>query len=481
MSEPASPLLRQYHAIKKQHPQALLLFRLGDFYELFYDDAQVASRLLQITLTARNREKGQPVPMCGVPYHAAEGYIARLIRAGHRVAVCDQMEEAGPGKKLVRREVVRVVTPGTATEAGFLDPKENNFLAAVSRDANGATVGLAYVDLSTGDFRATEFSGPAAETRLRDELGILRAREVLLPRPASLFPAAGAPELSGLGAVETRLDDWIFHYEFATRLLEEQFRVATLEGFGVTRHPQAVSAAGAIVHYLRETSAIATHGHNGAPAVSAAAAAHTGPNGSSGTADGLEHLDTLRYYEQQEALALDQVTTRNLELLEPIGGDDSSATLVSAIDETATGMGARLLRSWILRPEISLAEIEARLDAVEQLRGHTVERDEIFATLSAVFDLERLTSRVTMGIATPRDLLALRKSLEQIPVLRGFLGGEMRAAAARLAELHTGLDELANVRDAIAAAIADEPPAQASDPGVIRRGFDASNSTNCAT
>ncbi len=473
MTPPATPLLRQYHAIKKQHPQALLLFRLGDFYELFYDDAQVASRLLQITLTARNREKGQPVPMCGVPYHAAEGYIARLIRAGHRVAVCDQMEEAGPGKKLVRREVVRVVTPGTATESGFLDPKENNFLAAVSRDATGTTVGLAYVDLSTGDFRATEFSGSGAETRLRDELGILRAREVLLPRPATLFPAAGAPELNGLGAVETKLDDWIFHHEFATRLLEEQFRVATLEGFGLTRHLQAVSAAGAIVHYLRETSAISARNENGASSKATASARAAG-NGRSIPAAGLEHLDTLHYYEQQEALALDQVTVRNLELIEPIGGGDSSATLVSALDETATGMGARLLRSWILRPEIALAEIEARLDAVEQFKSRTVERDELFRTLGSIFDLERLTSRVTMGTATPRDLLALRKSLEQVPVLRGFLPNDARAASARIAELYDALDELTDVRDAIARAIADDPPALPTDPGIIRPGFDPS-------
>jgi DNA mismatch repair protein MutS len=471
MTEPATPLLRQYHAIKKQHPQALLLFRLGDFYELFYDDAQVASRLLQITLTARNREKGQPVPMCGVPYHAAEGYIARLIRAGHRVAVCDQMELPGPGKKLVRREVVRVVTPGTATESGFLNPKENNFLAAVSRDATGSTVGLAYVDLSTGDFRATEFSGPGAETRLRDELGILRAREVLLPRPATLFPAAGAPELNGLGAVETRLDDWIFHHEFATRLLEEQFRVATLEGFGVTRHLQAVSAAGAIVHYLRETSAIGAQGQNGSSAKSAEG--HTAGNGSSSAIAGLEHLDTLHYYEQQEALALDQVTVRNLELIEPIGADESSSTLVSALDDTATGMGARLLRSWILRPEVSLGEIEARLDAVEQFRSQTVARDEIFRALGEILDLERLTSRVTMRTAMPRDLLALRKSLEQIPVLHGFLSGEMRGASPRISELHDSLDDLTDVRDAIARTIADDPPAQATDPGVIRHGFDA--------
>ena len=187
---------------------------------------------------------------------------------------------------------------------------------------------------------------------------------------------------------------------------------------------------------------------------------------------GLEHLDSLRYYEQQEALALDQVTVRNLELIEPIG-DDSSATLVSAIDETATGMGARLLRSWISRPEISLAEIEARLDAVGQFRSRTVERDELFRALSAVFDLERLTSRVTMGTATPRDLLALRKSLEQIPVLRGLLPEDARAAASRLAELHESLDELADVRDSIAHAIADDPPALPTDPGIIRPGFDA--------
>ncbi|MFZ0736626.1 MAG: hypothetical protein WAM96_05980, partial [Candidatus Acidiferrales bacterium] len=260
MTEPATPLLRQYHAIKKQHPNALLLFRLGDFYELFFDDAILASKILQITLTARNREKGHPVPMCGVPYHAAEAYIVRLIRAGQRVAICDQMEEAGAGKKLVRREVVRVITPGTVTGVGLLDPKENNFLAAVARNPDRTAIGLAYVDLSTGDFRATEFSGDAAETRLRDELGILRPREILLPHLGSLFPEIGAPELDGLAAVKTRLDEWVFQEDLSTRVLEEQFRVASLDGFGLSRRPLAASAAGAIVHYLRETSAIAARG-----------------------------------------------------------------------------------------------------------------------------------------------------------------------------------------------------------------------------
>jgi DNA mismatch repair protein MutS len=465
MTEPATPLLRQYHAIKKQHPHALLLFRLGDFYELFFDDAIHASKILQIMLTARNREKGQPVPMCGVPYHAAESYITRLIRAGQRVAICEQMEEAGPGKKLVRREVVRVITPGTASGPGLVGPKENNFLAAVSRDAGVGVIGLAYVDLSTGDFRATEFAGPVADDRLLDELGILRPREILLPRPASLFPSAGVPDLVGIDALVSRLDEFIFQPDFAARILEEQFRVAALDGFGLSQHTHAVGAAGAIVHYLRETSVIATGGD--------------GSNGSGSSArvplNGLEHLNGIRYYEQQDALLLDQVTVRNLELVEPVSGDDASATLMFALDQTATGMGARLLRSWILRPEISLDEIEARLDAVAELKARPVERGEIYRTLEPILDLERLTSRITLGIATPRDLVALRKALDQIPLLRGFLSPApaSKSTAARIALLHAELDELPDVREAIEHAIADDPPALATEPGIIRRNYDA--------
>src|SRR3984885_5624588 len=467
MTEPATPLLRQYHAIKKQHPHALLLFRLGDFYELFFDDAIQASKILQIMLTARNREKRQPVPMCGVPYHAAEGYIARLIRAGQRVAICEQMEEAGPGKKLVRREVVRVITPGTASGPGLVGPKENNFLAAVSRDAGAGVIGLAYVDLSTGDFRATEFAGPAADNRLLDELGILRPRELLLPRPASLFPSAGVPDLVGIDALVSRLDEFVFQPDFAARILEEQFRVAALDGFGLSQHVHAIGAAGAIVHYLRETSVIATGSgaSNGAGTDASARA----------PLSGLEHLNGIRYYEQQDALLLDEVTVRNLELVEPVSGDDASATLMFALDQTATGMGARLLRSWILRPEISLDEIEARLDAVAEFRARPVERGEIYRTLEPILDLERLTSRITLGIATPRDLVALRKSLDQIPLLRGFLSPApaTKSTAVRIALLHAELDELTDVRDAIEHAIADDPPALATEPGIIRRGYDA--------
>jgi DNA mismatch repair protein MutS len=500
MNEPTTPLMQQYHAVKKQHAGALLLFRLGDFYELFYDDAVVASRLLQITLTARNKEKGQAVPMCGVPYHAAENYIARLIKAGHKVAICEQMEVPGPGKKIVRREVIRVLTPGTASGAGLVGAKENNYLAAVARSAAagaaaGATagtrggagvgsgaqagarsgarggepvIGLAFVDLSTGEFRATEFTGEKAEARLRDELGILRPREVLLARAVTLFPVTLPAEMDGLGAVETRLDEWVFEANYATRMLEQHFRVATLEGFGLNGHASATAAAGALVHYLRETSAIGARTPEDSvtnPSLRPAGA-------------GLEHLDGIAYYEQQDSMILDAVTARNLELVEPSAGDDAAATLLKAIDETATGMGARLLRGWILRPEISLGEIEDRLNAVGELKGRTVEREEIHRTLEGILDMERLTSRITLGVATPRDLLALRQSLEKVPTLRGLLEPLVTTAAAaapggRLFALREQLDEMADVREMIARGIADDPPAMANDPGVIRRGFNA--------
>jgi DNA mismatch repair protein MutS len=479
--------MQQYHAVKRQHPAALLLFRLGDFYELFYDDAKVASKLLQITLTSRNKEKEGSVPMCGVPYHAAESYIARLIRAGHKVAICEQMEEPGPGKKIVRREVIRVLTPGTATGAGLIEAKENNFLAAVARGSaasaamsaggrassrtGAGAIGLAFVDLSTGEFRATEFVGERAEARLRDELGILRPREVLLPQPVSLFPAsvAAASELNGLGAVETRLDDWLFETNHATRLLEEHFRVAGLEGLGLSEHPQAAGAAGALVHYLRETSAIGARKPEDAAVVPSMRPAGTG----------LEHLDRIAYYEQQDAMILDQVTARNLELVEASSGDDARATLLAAIDETATGMGARLLRSWVLRPEISIEEIEARLEAVAELKAQTVAREEMRKELEGILDLERLTSRVTLGVVTPRDLLALRGSLERIPRVRAqmsFERGSTQPAptatgASRLSALRDEMDEMADVRDLIARGISDEPPAMVNEPGVIRRGY----------
>jgi len=465
MIEPATPLMRQYQGIKTRYPHALVLFRLGDFYELFYEDAIAASRELQITLTSRNREKGEPVPMCGVPYHAAEGYIARLLRAGYKIAVCDQMELPSPGKKLVRREVVRVITPGTTTSLNILEPKENNYLAALSRGASGTPIGLAHADVTTGEFLVTEFSGADAEEKLRDELHRLKPREILIPRQAGLF-AGGAGDAEGSGpnpggrgemrdAVETRIEEWVFRGDYAERMLREQFGVATLDGFGLSGHQQAVSAAGAMIHYLRETSA-------------------RGPEDGKHFEAALGHMDRVRYYEQADALMLDTVTIRNLELVAPIFSEDagrgSAPTLLSALDETSTGMGARLLRQWILRPQVNREEINARLEAVEELKTHTVLREEIRHNLAGVQDLERLAGRVTLGVASPRDLLGLRQSLTRIPLLRKYLEN---CTSTRLSALHAQMDELTDVRERIESALADDPPALASDPGVIRRGYNA--------
>ncbi|HEY5068207.1 MAG TPA: DNA mismatch repair protein MutS [Candidatus Acidoferrum sp.] len=452
--EATTPLMQQYQGIKSRYPHALLLFRLGDFYELFYEDAIIAARELQITLTSRNREKGQPIPMCGVPYHAADGYIARLIRAGFKIAICDQMELPGPGRKIVRREVVRVITPGTATDGAVLEARENNFLAAVAKDAGG-TLGMAYVDLSTGEFQATEFSGPGAAEALRDELQLLRPRETLLPRPQQLFETAKTSLLDGTGGVESRLDEWIFQHDYAERILREQFGVAELTGFGLDGHQQSMAAAGAIIHYLRENAARGDDAHS---------------------VEALRHLDGVRYYEQHNALVLDPVSVRNLELINPIFTEESGragpTTLIAALDVTVTGMGARLLRSWMMRPLVDPVAIEARLNAVAHLVQQTMVRGEIRKELKGILDLERITSRITLGLATPRELVALRKSLARIPLLKNFLTPPSAGGSELLRRIFTEIDELSDVRERLERGISDEPPALATTPGMIRSGFD---------
>ena len=336
--------MRQYHAIKQQVPNALLMFRLGDFYELFYEDAITAARELEITLTARNKEKGQAIPMCGVPYHAAEGYLARLIQKGYRVAICDQMEEAGPGKKLVKREVTRVVTPGTATESSLLRSHENNYLAAVCR--NGTRAGIAHVDISTGEFHATELDVGDVNAALEN----LNVREVL-----------AAESVTDVPGLRTALEDWIFSLDYADRALREHFRLLTLDGCGLGGKPLAVSAAGAILHYLRDTQKSA-----------------------------LDHLDRPSFYDRSESMILDAVTVRNLELLEPLfAGESRESTLIHVLDQTCTGMGGRMLRARLLRPCLQLEEIEARLDAVQAALQATIARSETRKLLANVLDLER--------------------------------------------------------------------------------------------
>jgi DNA mismatch repair protein MutS len=449
MTEPSTPLMRQYAAIKKEHPTALLFFRLGDFYELFFDDAILAARELQITLTSRNKEKGVAVPMCGVPYHAAEGYISKLIRKGFKVAICDQVEDARLAKKLVRREVTRVVTPGTVADSS-LSSEENNFLAAVAQ--TGERAGFAALDLSTGEFRATEFQGEDAGRRIQEELQQLRPKEVLYGSSAPLFEGAGRPNSTGpdgrvarpptsTGFSETPLDDWIFAPDHAIPLLENHFGVLSLEGFGLAGKPAAAAAAGAILYYVRSTQR--------------------------GT---LDHVDRIGFYERQNCLVLDAVTVRNLELIEPLfAGTDAGVTLFRSIDATVTPMGKRLLRAWMLRPSVELSEINGRLDAVEIQVKETVAREELRRALDGILDLERLLSRVTLETANPRDVLALAVSLGKIPAVRAGLG---RLEASRLKTLHGSVDELSDLRVHIDKSIVPEPPISLSDGGVIQAGVD---------
>ncbi len=469
MSEPSTPLMRQYAAIKKEHPNALLFFRLGDFYELFFDDAVLAARELQITLTSRNKEKGVAIPMCGVPYHAAEGYIAKLIRRGFKVAVCEQVEDPRLAKKLVRREVTRVVTPGTAVDSS-LNAEENNFLAAVA--TVGDRVGFAALDLSTGEFRATEFAGESAGRRIQEELEQLRPKEMLygssaplleraagiqmrsfVPLDPSASLRAGSPEarhhtgtapvprVSGSGWAETPLDDWIFAPDHAIPLLENHFGVLSLEGFGLAGKRAAASAAGAILYYIRSTQR--------------------------GT---LDHVDRIGFYERQNCLVLDAVTVRNLELIEPLfAGTDAGVTLFRCLDATVTPMGKRLLRTWMLRPSLDRAEIEGRLDSVEVQVKDTVRREELRRSLDGILDLERLLSRVTLETANPRDVLALAASLGRIPKVRTVLAG---LSASRLGALHVAIDELGDLREKIDRTLVPEPPLTLSEGGVIAAGVD---------
>jgi DNA mismatch repair protein MutS len=434
-TDASTPLMRQYNAVKEQVSGALLLFRLGDFYELFFEDAVTAARELEITLTSRNKEKGMAIPMCGVPYHAAEGYIARLIQKGYRVAICDQMEAAGAGKKLVKREITRIVTPGTATDAHLLRSHENNYLAAVAR--NGIRAGLAHVDVSTGEFKVTELETSEVTAAL-EHLG---AREVLFPADLPLF----ASQEKHTRYLRTELEDWIFSYDYADRMLRDHFHLLSLDGQGLAGRQAAVCAAGAILHYLRDTQRAA-----------------------------LDHLDRPTHYDRADSMLLDAVTVRNLELIEPVFADDvalgKSATLLGVLDQTATGMGGRLLRQRLLRPSLNQSEIEARLDAVGELLGATILRAEVRKELGGVLDLERLLAKVTLGSAGPRDLLALGKSLERIPQLRQRVENR---ESGRLKAICAALDDVPEAHQKILAALADEPPMNLADGGAIRAGYSA--------
>jgi len=481
---PQTPMLRQYHELKQQHPGTLLFFRLGDFYELFYDDAVVGSRELQITLTARHKERGDAVPMCGVPHHSAANYIARLVRKGYRVAICEQTEEASKTKKLVRREVVRIVTPGTPIDPQLLDAREAVFLAAVC--SSGETVGAAFLDISTGEFRATQESGPDAWEKIRADLESYAPRELLFPtslaplikaglspkaqtaplplgdvtqtvslrndpKPAGLsssepsqtnslrYDSSGQPQHSQfIDATLTAIEDWLWQKQDCAALLLNHFGAQSLAGYGIERKDEAVRAAGACLRYAQETQRAAAG-----------------------------HITDLTYFQPQDHLVLDQVTVRNLELVESLGGT-AGRTLLSVVDETVTSMGARLLRSWLLRPCVKQGEVEARLAAVQDLVASQITRDKLRSLLKEVSDLERLIGRISFGSATPRDLNAILRSLYQVPAVRENLAA---LPSSLLQVLSESADEVPEICALLVQAISDDPPAKISEGDTIRAGY----------
>jgi DNA mismatch repair protein MutS len=433
MSTAATPAMRQYLDVKQQHRDAIVFFRMGDFYEMFYEDALVAARALELTLTSRSKDaNGGGIPMCGVPFHAVDTYIGRLVKKGFRVAICDQVEDPRTAKGIVKREVVRVVSPGTLTDSSYLDAREPAFLMAVS--PSPATVGVALLDVSTGEFTTAEYSGAEGLQALADELTVLKPREVVVPaggEPLTVITASGTPV--------TAVDAWAFEFEAARRTLLDQLRAGGLEGFGLDRRPAAVSAAGALIHYLRTTQKV-----------------------------DLAHVRAVSHRQRAEALLIDPTTLRHLEILDGSdGGRDGS--LLGELDRTITSMGSRMLRAWLMRPLVSLEPIRDRLDAVEDLAFRSTDRGRFRETLKGVQDLERLVARAALGTAGPRDLVALKQSSAVIPRVRTVLAD---CQAPLVASLVSELDDLADVRGHIETTLVDDPPALARDGGFTRDGVD---------
>jgi DNA mismatch repair protein MutS len=465
-----TPMMTQYRRIKGELPKdALLLFRLGDFYEMFFEDAQTGAQLLNLALTARNG-----VPMCGLPHHAANSYIGRLLKAGRKVAICDQLEDARPGK-LVKREVTQILSPGTHFDERMLVAERNNFLAAIC--PAGKTFGLALVDLTTGDFMTTELeAGPVLLT----ELERLRPAEIIYPgeveavrellgsrrresaqTSSSESQRAFTSAATGQGWILNGYDDWTFAPETALFTVRDHFKVASLDGFGLKDRTAAIGAAGAALHYLTQ---------------------HLRRD--------VKHLTRLSYYSRNDYLALDYTTLRHLEILEPLHHDaPRNASLYGVINRTVTPMGARMLRNWLSQPLAAVEPIRRRQEAVQTFIGNSAALDNFRAQLSQVRDLERTLGRLSSGSGNARDLVALRMALEQIPAVKRILVGvqasacpsedklklglQPAATTALLCDLESQLTEAPDLVELISRAIVDEPPLPVKEGGMIRDGFDA--------
>ncbi|OPY56757.1 MAG: DNA mismatch repair protein MutS [Pelotomaculum sp. PtaU1.Bin035] len=430
-----TPMIKQYLEIKEQYPDTVLFFRLGDFYEMFFEDAHLASRELEITLTGRDGGGSERIPMCGVPYHAAEGYIARLIEKGRKVAICEQIEDPSFAKGIVRREVTRVITPGTVMDGFLLEDKNNNYLASVAPGKDG--FGLAVSDISTGAFMAASFSGPGARLGLNEELARLKPAEVIIPlSEAGSFSKelglADMPAVSGFREDAYRPDE-------AGRALEAQFGASFLDGQNDDEPDYWIPAAGALLIYLKETQKRE-----------------------------LSHLNKLQFYHPGKFMVLDATARRNLELTKAIIDGSRRNTLLHVLDHTVTAMGGRLIKNWIERPLLDRDEIEERLQAVEELVENVFLRRDLQDGLKNIYDLERLAGRISFGTANARDLVALRKSLAHLPGIKSLLE---QSDANLLRSTGRAVDVMEDIRALLESAIEDDPPLSLRDGGIIKDGF----------
>jgi len=436
-------MMERYLAVKRENPGALLLFRMGDFYELFHEDAEAAAKLLGLTLTSRDKGSPNPVPMAGFPYHALQPQLQKLIRAGLRVAICEQVEDPKTAKGMVRREVTQVVTPGTLTDDNLLDPRESNYLASLHVDRKTERVGLAWVDVSTGRFVAADLEAAS----LADEFARLAPAECLAveggasrdeglkgslnPQPSTLNPKT----------VWTERPAFCFGRENAKRTLQEHFETGTLEGFDLDGEGPAVAAAGALLEYVRETQKTA-----------------------------LAHITRIAPFRRGTTLVIDEATRRSLELTRTLRDGRREGSLLSVLDESVTPMGSRLMADWLSGPLTERAAIEARLDAVAELSTDPVLCRDVRDQLEQAYDLERLTARVATRRAGPRDMACLARTLALLPKLKAKLAGRK---AALLRSLEEGLDLCPEARAAIEQAVCDEPPVNVTEGGVIRDGHHA--------
>ncbi len=439
-----TPFMMQYQAIKEQYPDCLLFFRLGDFYELFGDDARKASSELSLVLTGRNAGDNQRVPMCGVPYHAANNYIARLMEKGYKVAICEQLEDPKLAKGLVKRDVIRVVTPGTVLEDNMLDSKRHNYLAACCcQRKRGSEVcfGVSYCDISTGQFYTTQLEGPDLREKLSDELARIDTSELILPSDLYDDDFFQLRIKGSSAATLSHNYDDAYIKSHSTQILLEHFNSASLAGLGLDDKPQAACAAAMILDFLQRTQKRS-----------------------------LEYIDKLQIYSNSEFMMLDAATRRNLELTATIRSNKRKGSLLWVLDDTRTAMGGRLLREWLEAPLLSARAIEDRLDAVEELIKQEFILDALRQVLPRLHDISRLVSRVCYGSAGPRDLAALRSTLSLLPELHRLLAG---MSSSLFAALYNGFDLLEDVTALLTCSIAEDPPLSAKDDGVIREGYAA--------